>query len=192
MRLTVIGRDPKQAEIVISNEYVSNYHAELIQLDNGDMFIIDKSTNGTFLDGSRLAPGKETPVRRGADVTFTALGIPLDWSAVPYLKTPEEMAELFSYVPEAISNTVVIAQKCNEEPCFDLKDNGDPIKDKSLIPGYTPEDGSDPKDYLTKLTWEGLKKRYGEITEAVKKRADYELGIILGMGFAEYYLNYAE
>ena len=105
-----------------------------------------------------------------------------------YLKSPQEMEELFSYVPEAISNTLVIAQKCAEEPCFDLKDNGDPIKDKSLIPGYTPEDGSDPKDYLTKLTWEGLKRRYGEITEAVKKRADYELGIILGMGFAEYYL----
>lgn len=105
-----------------------------------------------------------------------------------YLKTPEEMSELFSYVPEAIENTLVIAKKCAEEPCFDLKDNGDPIKDKSLIPGYTPEDGSDPKDYLTKLTWEGLKRRYGEITEAVKKRADYELGIILGMGFAEYYL----
>ena len=105
-----------------------------------------------------------------------------------YFKTPEEMEALFSYVPEAISNTIAIANKCAEEPCFDLKDNGDPIKDKSLIPGYTPEDGSDPKDYLTKLTWEGLKKRYGEITEAVKKRADYELGIILGMGFAEYYL----
>ena len=105
-----------------------------------------------------------------------------------YLKSPEEMSELFSYVPEAIENTLVIAQKCAEEPCFDLKDNGDPIKDKSLIPGYTPEDGSDPKDYLTKLTWDGLKRRYGEITEAVKKRADYELGIILGMGFAEYYL----
>ena len=105
-----------------------------------------------------------------------------------YMKSPEEMAQLFSYVPEAISNTIVIAEKCNEEPCFDLKDNGDPIKDMSLIPGYQPEDGSDPKDYLTKLTWEGLKRRYGEITEAVKKRADYELGIILGMGFAEYYL----
>lgn len=105
-----------------------------------------------------------------------------------YLKTPEEMEALFPNVPEAISNTLVIAKKCSEEPCFDLKDNGDPIKDKSLIPGYTPEDGSDPKDYLTRLTWEGLKKRYGEITDAVKKRADYELGIILGMGFAEYYL----
>ncbi len=105
-----------------------------------------------------------------------------------YMKSAEEMAALFSYVPEAISNTLVIAEKCAEEPCFDLKDNGDPIKDKSLIPGYTPEDGSDPKDYLTKLTWEGLERRYGEITEEVKKRADYELGIILGMGFAEYYL----
>ena len=105
-----------------------------------------------------------------------------------YLKTPEEMEELFGYIPESLSNTLVIAQKCAEEPCFDLKDNGDPIKDKSLIPGYTPEDGTDPKDYLTKLTWEGLKKRYGEITDPVTKRADYELGIILGMGFAEYYL----
>lgn len=105
-----------------------------------------------------------------------------------YMKSAEEMAALFSYVPEAISNTLVIAEKCAEEPCFDLKDNGDPIKDKSLIPGYTPEDGSDPKGYLTKLTWEGLERRYGEITEEVKKRADYELGIILGMGFAEYYL----
>lgn len=105
-----------------------------------------------------------------------------------YLKTPEEMENLFGYVPEALTNTLVIAEKCNEEPCFDLKENGDPIKDKSLIPGYTPEDGSDPKDYLTRLTWEGLKRRYGEITEEVKKRADYELGIILGMGFAEYYL----
>ncbi len=105
-----------------------------------------------------------------------------------YLKSPQEMAALFDYVPEAIANTVRIAEKCNEEPCFDLKENGDPIKDKSLIPGYTPEDGSDPKDYLTKLTWDGLRRRYGEITQAVKQRADYELGIILGMGFAEYYL----
>ncbi len=105
-----------------------------------------------------------------------------------YLKTPEEMAELFSYVPEAISNTLVIAQKCAEEPCFDLTDKGDPIKDKSLIPGYTPDDGSDPKDYLTRLTWAGLEKRYGSITDEVKIRAEYELGIILGMGFAEYYL----
>ena len=105
-----------------------------------------------------------------------------------YLKSPEEMEQLFSYVPEALSNTVVIAQKCSEEPCFDLKDNGDPIKDKSLIPGYVPEDGSDPKDYLTRLTWEGLERRYGTITPPVRSRAEYELGIILGMGFAEYYL----
>lgn len=104
-----------------------------------------------------------------------------------YLKTPEEMAALFSNFPEAIENTVKIAAKCTE-PCFDLKDNGDPVKDMSLIPGYQPDDGSDPKEYLTRLTWDGLKRRYGEITDAVKKRADYELNIVIGMGFAEYYL----
>ena len=81
-----------------------------------------------------------------------------------YLKTPEEMASLFSNFPEAIENTVKIAAKCTE-PCFDLKDNGDPVKDMSLIPGYQPDDGSDPKEYLTRLTWDGLKRRYGEITD---------------------------
>lgn len=104
-----------------------------------------------------------------------------------YLKSGDEMAELFPSFPDAIENTVKIAQKCTE-PCFDLKDNGDPIKDMSLIPGYTPDDGSDPKDYLQKLTWDGLLRRYGEITPEVKERADYELKIVIGMGFAEYYL----
>lgn len=75
-----------------------------------------------------------------------------------YLKTPEEMEELFGYIPESLSNTLVIAQKCAEEPCFDLKDNGDPIKDKSLIPGYTPEDGTDPERLSYKTHVGGAEK----------------------------------
>lgn len=105
-----------------------------------------------------------------------------------YMKSAEEMADLFSYCPEAVSNTLEIAEKCREEPCFDLDEKGVPIKDKTLIPGYTPEDGSKPEEYLQKLTWEGLVKRYGEITEEVRSRAEYELGVILRMGFAEYFL----
>lgn len=96
MRLIVIGRNPKQAEIIIPNEYISNYHAELIQLDNGDMFIVDKSTNGTYLNGFRLTPGKETAVRRGDSVYFTDFKIPLDWSQVPEIRVPAGVRRIIS------------------------------------------------------------------------------------------------
>lgn len=106
MRLIVIGRDPK-AEIVISNEYISNYHAEIIQLDNGDMYIVDKSTNGTYLNGTRLAPGKETPVNRGDKVSFTELGIPLDWSRVTPLDKPNNVKRTIN-IGSHYMNTVTV------------------------------------------------------------------------------------
>ena len=104
-----------------------------------------------------------------------------------YMKSGDEMAELFAYVPEAISNTRVIADKI-EEPVFDLTPKGDPIRDTSLIPLYKPDDGSSSPDYLTNLTWTGLPKRYENITEEIKARVQYELDIIIKMGFADYFL----
>lgn len=104
-----------------------------------------------------------------------------------YMKSGDEMMELFHYVPEAITNTRVIANKI-EEPVFDISKWGDPIRDKSLIPLYKPDDGSTSPDYLTRLTWEGLPKRYAEITDTIRERAEYELGIIISMGFADYFL----
>ncbi len=104
-----------------------------------------------------------------------------------YMKSGDEMLALFDYVPEAISNTRVIANKI-EEPVFDLTPKGDPIRDTSLIPLYKPDDGSTSPDYLTRLTWDGLPKRYAEITDTIKKRAEYELDIIIKMGFADYFL----
>ena len=104
-----------------------------------------------------------------------------------YMKSGDEMLELFKYVPEAITNTRVIADKI-EEPVFDLTAWGDPIRDTSLIPLYKPEDGSTSPDYLTRLTWDGLKKRYADITDSIKQRVEYELSIIIKMGFADYFL----
>lgn len=89
MKLTVIGRNPDQVEIVISNEYISNYHAEIIQLDNGDIFITDKSTNGTYLNGIRLPKDKEIQIKYGDDIYFTELKIPLDWSKIKQIKRPK-------------------------------------------------------------------------------------------------------
>ncbi len=104
-----------------------------------------------------------------------------------YLKTPEEMKELFSYLPEAIENTVKIADKVTEE-VFNLTAKGEPIRDLSLIPKYYPEDGSSPKEYLFKLASEGLKKRYPVITKEIQDRFDYEFDVISSMGFCDYYL----
>ena len=115
-----------------------------------------------------------------------------------YLKSAEEMMELFSYVPEAIHNTVVIADKCNEEPIFDLNNKCEPIRDNSLVPGYVPDNGQSAYDFLRNLAEEGLKKRYPIITNEIRERFEYEISTIHKMGYIEYYLivwdfiNYAK
>ncbi|MBO7377282.1 MAG: DNA polymerase III subunit alpha, partial [Clostridia bacterium] len=105
-----------------------------------------------------------------------------------YLKSGDEMAQLFPNLPEALSNTLEIANKCAEEPCFDLKDNGEPIRDNSLIPSYVPPENLTPYEYLKKLAEKGLRDRYPVITDEIRKRFDYELDTINSMGFVEYYL----
>ncbi len=106
-----------------------------------------------------------------------------------YFKSGDEMAALFPDLPQAIANTRVIANKVSDtDTPFNLKDNGSPVYDKSLIPLYTADDGTPSPEFLTRLTWEGLPKRYPELTEEIKKRASYELEIIIKMGFADYFL----
>lgn len=105
-----------------------------------------------------------------------------------YFKTADEMRALFPNLPQAISNTRVIADKI-EEPAFNLNAKGYPIKDNSLIPEYVPADGSTAEQYLRRLTDEGLKRRYGDkLSDKELDRAKYELDIICGMGYADYYL----
>lgn len=106
-----------------------------------------------------------------------------------YMKSGDEMAALFPNLPEAISNTRVIANKVSDiDTPFNLKDDGSPIYDKTLIPLYTADDGTPSPEFLRRLTMEGLPKRYDPLTEEIKQRAEYELGIIIKMGFADYFL----
>lgn len=87
MRLISIGRS-KSSTICIPNEYVSANHAELVLLDNGDIFLIDcNSRHGTFLFGKQIAPNVEVPVRRGDKIDFDQ--VPLDWSKVPFVPQPD-------------------------------------------------------------------------------------------------------
>lgn len=87
MRLISIGKSPS-CTICISSEFVSNYHAELLLLDNGDIFLTDcGSTNGTFLNGKQITPRVEVPVRRGDRIEFD--NIALNWGNVPQIPLPD-------------------------------------------------------------------------------------------------------
>ncbi len=94
-----------------------------------------------------------------------------------YFKTQEEMAEIFKDYPDAIANTVEIADRCHVE-----------MVKKKLLPNYVPPDGLTPYEYLRKLMNEGLEKKYKVITPEIRERAEYELDIVNRMGFVEYYL----
>jgi DNA polymerase-3 subunit alpha len=95
-----------------------------------------------------------------------------------YLKSPEQMRELFADVIEACDNTLAIAERCNVE--IDLKTRHSPR--------FTSPDGSTPEEFLTKLCYEGAKQRYGETDEQIKNRLDRELEVIESKGFASYFL----
>ena len=97
-----------------------------------------------------------------------------------YVKSPEEMSEYFSAFPDAIENTVKIADKCNVEFEFG----------HTILPNYNvPPEFPTHYDFLKKLCDDGLKKRYGDnLSEEILKRAEYEIGIIKKMGYVDYYL----
>ena len=95
------------------------------------------------------------------------------------LLSPEQMLTKFSDIPEAIENTAVIADRCNVEI----------ILDKIHLPEFPLPIGSNAESYLRTLAFEGLRKRYGaNISETIKARLEYELGVIQKTGFAAYFL----
>jgi DNA polymerase-3 subunit alpha len=97
-----------------------------------------------------------------------------------YLRTPAEMSRLFSEVPEALSNTLLIAERCN----VDLGFKG------YHLPEFHVPDGTTPDSYLRKLCEEGLISRCGERANdpVYRQRLEYELGVIHSMGFDMYFL----
>jgi DNA polymerase-3 subunit alpha len=97
-----------------------------------------------------------------------------------YLRTPQEMSTLFREVPESLSNTLLIAERCN----VDLSFKGYHLPEFSVPEGYTAE------SYLQHLCDEGLQKRYGTRASSpeVRTRLDYELQVIHKMGFDAYFL----
>ncbi len=97
-----------------------------------------------------------------------------------YLRSPEEMASLFAEVPESISNTLLIAERCN----VDLS------VDQYHLPDFTLPDGYTHQSYLRELCEKGFTRRYGERAndDRYRERLEYELGVIHTMGFDTYFL----
>lgn len=107
-----------------------------------------------------------------------------------YVKSPEEMADYFKNIPEAIENTVKIAEKCN----FDFEFGN------TKLPNYeVPKEYPTHADFFKELCRTGLNKRYGDNpSKEVQDRLEYEISVIEKMGYVDYYLivwdfiNYAK
>ena len=95
-----------------------------------------------------------------------------------YVKSEEEMRRLFPYAPEAIENTGKIAERCNVEIEFGV----------TKLPKFDVPNGYTAWEYLNKLCFEGFDKRYTDNKEELKKRLNYELGVIKDMGYVDYFL----
>ena len=97
-----------------------------------------------------------------------------------YIKSPEEMKEFFPNIPEALANTVKIAEKCNVEFEFG----------NTILPNYeVPEEYKTHYDYFKKLCDDGIKKRYGENpSKEILDRVEYEMSVIKKMGYVDYFL----
>jgi len=95
-----------------------------------------------------------------------------------YFKSPQEMKDLFRDTPEAIANTIEIAQRCNLELDFS----------RIHLPKYDPPVGKSKDEYLKELCEAGLKIRFKEVTPQIEERLEHELKIIVDMGFVSYFL----
>ena len=95
-----------------------------------------------------------------------------------YIKSEEEMQELFPYAPEALENTQKIADRCNVEIEFGV----------TKLPKYDVPEGFTSWEYLNHLCREGLKRRYPDQGDELSKRLEYELSVIKSMGYVDYFL----
>ncbi len=103
----------------------------------------------------------------------------LRYTKQEYLKTQQEMGEIFADLPEALENTLEIANKIEQYS----------IDSKPIMPNFPiPESFSDSNDYLRELTYQGALSRYGTLTSVHKERIDFELATIKNMGYPDYFL----
>lgn len=95
-----------------------------------------------------------------------------------YLKSEEEMRQVFPYAPEALDNTHKIAERCNVEIEFGV----------TKLPQFDVPEGYTSWEYLNKLCFEGFERHYPNDDGTLRERLNYELGVIHSMGYVDYFL----
>ncbi len=170
-------------------EFAKKYNVKIIAANNTYYINKENAESQDILlcikDGKPLNQPKKYIGAKGREFRF---GFPNDEF---YVKSADEMKQLFADLPEAIINTQEIVDKV--EP-FEL------ARDVLLPKFDIPDEFKDPKDdedptlkngennYLRHITYEGAKKRYGEITDEIKERLDFELEVIKKTGYPGYFL----
>jgi DNA polymerase-3 subunit alpha len=99
-------------------------------------------------------------------------------NAPHYLRNANEMMEMFQDIPEALENTYHISERCQVDIQFN----------QNALPSYPVEDGLSADEYLEERCWIGLRERLGEVDETYKERLRFELKVIKGMKFSDYFL----
>jgi len=97
-----------------------------------------------------------------------------------YFKSQQEMKEIFKQYPQAIENTLAVAEKCNVDLKTDLK--------MPMFPIPPDSKAKDLDEYLRELTYKGLEKKYPKMTQDILERVDFELDVIKKMGYPGYFL----
>ncbi len=142
------------------------------------------ATNDNHYTNREDAEAQEILLCIGTQTTIDTPNRKLSMLSSPgfYIKSADEMADEFSDIPEAISNSVKIAEMCNLE--IELG--------KWIMPVFEVPEGKTAAEYLKDQVEEGIVKRYGEFTDVIRERVDYELSVIIKKGYEAYFLIVAD
>jgi DNA polymerase-3 subunit alpha len=167
--------DPEgDQEVYLRQQEVNKVLIELAQKNNVKLI----ATNDVHFVNQVDAKAHDILIclNTGADINSTDR---MRYTRQEWFKTQDEMCELFADVPEALANTLEIADKIEFYS----------IESDPLMPNFPiPENFANADDYLKYLTYEGAKKKYVELTEEITERIDFELDTIKRMGFPGYFL----
>ncbi len=159
--LTELNRQLLELGVRYTAKYVATNDVHYINMDDARLqdVLLAIQTGSLLKDEDRM--------KVGDDPTY-------------YLRSPQEMYDLFREVPEALNNTLEIAERCNVNLDFT----------EYHLPHFDVPDGHTEESYLRHLCEQGLEKRYGKHADdkVIRERLNYELGVIHNMGFDAYFI----
>jgi len=188
--IVLLSSDLPLLQVLVQHQAIQDLYVELVPHANREETLRFARQNGLPPVASNAAyfigPDDWTVHRllRAIDLNTTLTRVPAGELVDPrsWLVTTQEMVDQFPDCPEALSNTLAIAQACTFE--LDFKGH--------IFPSFKGPDGEDAQSYLRSEVERGILWRYGGINEAIEKRLDHEMALISAKGFAPYFLVVAD